>query len=112
MSGLATYTGLKKTQKQKTPGLSVPRFFNLNTNLKGSCFDGFESFKGTKMKTILKWWYATFPTYKETDVRFVTWKEADKLMKADSTWKLSKIEDKNRIIGMVWICKPERILIL
>jgi len=56
-------------------------------------------------KLFMSWWYSIFPTHIEEDVCFVTWDEADKRMKADSTWVLSKEEDTNHMMGWVWICR-------
>lgn len=44
--------------------------------------------------------------HKLVDHKFVSYQEADKLMKEDTSWILDvEREDKNRWLGMVYICK-------
>jgi len=61
------------------------------------------------MNALKKLYYRLFPTYKETDVQFVSYIKANDLMTEDRAWKLSKKEDKNSVLLMVWICKKIRI---
>jgi hypothetical protein len=42
------------------------------------------------------------------ELRFVSYQEADRLMREDATWKLAPEEDHNREIGMVYIERPTR----
>ena len=61
------------------------------------------------MEKLIRLWYKIFPIYREYDLMFTTYDKADKLMREDDSWKLSKKEDHNHVLGMVFICKKERI---
>jgi hypothetical protein len=61
------------------------------------------------MKQLRKLFFRIFKCYREDDVRLMNYSEADKLMRDDSSWKLSWKEDCNPLTGFVWICKKTRI---
>lgn len=62
-----------------------------------------------------KLYYRFFPTYIEIETKFVTYTEGDKMIRETSNktpserWVLSKKEDTNRTLGMVFLCRKERI---
>lgn len=41
---------------------------------------------------------------------FVPWADADRMIRKDPAWVISPKEDNNRLPGLVWIEKRERIL--
>ena len=61
------------------------------------------------MNELRKLYYRLFPTYKETDVQFVSYTESNDLMTENRKWRISKKDDNNNSFGMVWICKKIRI---
>ena len=61
------------------------------------------------MEEIKRFFYKVFPTYIETDIQCVNYSEADKMMREDPTWELSRCEDGNYNPFMVFICKKERV---
>ena len=68
------------------------------------------------MKRLKKIYYKLFPHYRVLETRFVSYPEADKMIRLteDSSesekWVLAKEEDTNRIIGMVYLCRKIRIV--
>ena len=63
-----------------------------------------------------KLFYKLFKKYRVLETRFVTWQEGNRLIKESydksesERWVLAKEEDGNRIIGMVYLCRKERVL--
>lgn len=63
-----------------------------------------------------KLFYKIFKRYKVLETKFVTYDEGDKMLrethdKSESEkWVLAKEEDTNQIIGMVYLCRKERII--
>ncbi len=64
---------------------------------------------------IKRLFYRLFKFYRETDIRFVTYAEGDKMIRSnegkpeEDHWVLSKKEDGNRYAGMVYLCRRIRI---
>jgi antitoxin component YwqK of YwqJK toxin-antitoxin module len=63
---------------------------------------------------IRKLYYRLFKRYRRIEMKFVTYAEADKLMRKvilspTDEWHLAKEEDKNSVTGMVYIERKERI---
>lgn len=46
---------------------------------------------------------------KVLNIRFVSYSEADALIKADPRWRISRLEDRNRLIGWVFIEQVEPV---
>ncbi len=68
------------------------------------------------MKTLRKLYYKIFKTYSVLEERFVSWEEGDKMLRETDgcdeheRWVLSSKEDSNTTIGMVWLCRKQRII--
>jgi len=68
------------------------------------------------MRKIKQFYYKIFPRYKVVETKFVTWDEGDKMIKEtqnspdNEKWVISEKEDENRIIGMVHLCRKERLI--
>lgn len=62
-----------------------------------------------------KLYYSIFKCYKRLELIFVTYQEADRLLKANDgklekdKWVLAKEEDANHVIGMAYLERKERI---
>jgi len=62
-----------------------------------------------------KLYYTIFPHYKVLETKFVTYAEGDKMIREThdkpeaERWVLAKEEDTNQRIGMVYLCRKERI---
>lgn len=68
------------------------------------------------MKKIRRFYYRIFKRYRELETVFVSYAKADQMLmeshsKADPfKWYLSKEEDNTHLIGMVYLCRRERII--
>jgi len=68
------------------------------------------------MNMLKKFYYRLFKTYRVLETKFVTYQEGDKMIRQTSgkpdkeRWVLAKEEDTNHIIGMVYLCRKERVL--
>lgn len=64
-----------------------------------------------------KLYYKIFKRYRRLELKFVTYSEGDKLIRANERkaesdqWVLAKEEDTNHVIGMVYLERKERIKI-
>ena len=62
-----------------------------------------------------KLYYKIVPTYKVLETKFVTYQEGDKMIREThdksepDKWVLAKEEDTNRVFGMVYLCRKQRI---
>jgi hypothetical protein len=62
-------------------------------------------------RLFLRW----FPQYRILDTQFLSWHEADELMRQNEgkpeseRWIVSKLEDNNHFIGYVYLERRERI---
>lgn len=68
------------------------------------------------MKILRRLWFRLIPFYESLDVRCVTYERADQLMREsekqpeEEQWVIcSRLEDKNRTIGVCWIERRRRI---
>lgn len=63
-----------------------------------------------------KLFYKIFKRYKRLELRFVSYREGDVLIRNTATrpenerWVLAKEEDMNHVIGMVYLERKERII--
>lgn len=68
-----------------------------------------------KIKKLKILYYKIFKHYKVLETKFVTYHEADKMIREtnnkpeEERWVLADEEDKNHIIGMVYLCRKVRI---
>lgn len=59
-------------------------------------------------------YYRVFKRYERVELKFVTYKEADKLLKEskgkheEEVWVLAKEEDSNKVYGMVYLERRKR----
>lgn len=62
-----------------------------------------------------KLFFKIFKRYRILEEKFVTWEQGDKMLRETDglneteRWQLSPKEDSNTVIGMVWLCRKERI---
>jgi hypothetical protein len=47
------------------------------------------------------------PKAKRLDLRFVSWSEADRMIRENPSWRVAKEEDRNRLLGWVFIERVE-----
>lgn len=62
------------------------------------------------MRILLNWVRSLFtpkPSVKRLELRFCSYNEADALIKANPAWRVAQEEDKNRLIGWVYIERVE-----
>lgn len=65
--------------------------------------------------SLRRFYYRVFKHYNVLETKFVTYREADKMImetakKPESEkWVLAKEEDANPVIGMVYLCRKVRI---
>lgn len=45
---------------------------------------------------------------KPMEIRYVTYKEANRLIEEDSSWEIAPMEDMNAVIGMVHLQRPAK----
>ena len=68
------------------------------------------------MKQLRKIYYKIFKRYKVLETIFVSYQDGDKMIKdtknckESQQWVLADEEDNNRLIGMVYLCRKERII--
>lgn len=68
------------------------------------------------MKQLRKIYYKIFRNYTILETKFVPYGAGDKMIREThdkperEKWVLAKEEDTNRIIGMVYLCRKERIV--
>jgi hypothetical protein len=49
------------------------------------------------------------PKAKRLDLRFVSWSEADRMIRENPSWRVAKEEDRNRLLGWVFIERVETV---
>lgn len=68
------------------------------------------------MKKLRKIYYKIFKHYTILETKFISYQEGDKMIREThdkperEKWVLAKEEDTNRVIGMVYLCRKERIV--
>lgn len=77
---------------------------------------GQKDWVGVIMKRLRKLWLRLFPKYVVHEQRFVSYADADKMIRESAEWPeierwdiYPELEDKNRVIGSVFICRRTRI---
>lgn len=67
------------------------------------------------MKTLRRIYYIIFPTYKRLELKRLSYRDADILLRAnefmseENKWHIAKEEDTNEIIGIVYLERKVRI---
>ena len=68
------------------------------------------------MKTLRRLFYRVFKRYRRLEICCVTWHEGDQLIRdsvgkpESEQWQIAREEDTNRVIGVVYLERKERIL--
>jgi len=67
------------------------------------------------MKALYRIYYRIFPMYRRLELKFVHWYEGDRLIRGNlgkpesEQWVIAEEENTNRVIGMVYLERRERI---
>lgn len=68
------------------------------------------------MNALRRLFYRIFPRYRRLELRAVSYEVADRLIRESANkakheqWSIAREEDGNRVIGVVWLERRERIV--